>query len=47
MTRGGVALPWKAVAEQKVFFNTSGGPRAHDHSGREDDSVAAEFPNFS
>jgi hypothetical protein len=33
MTKGRAAFPWRAVAEQKAFFMTFGGPNAHDHSG--------------
>jgi hypothetical protein len=36
MTMGRVALPLSVVAEQKVFFITLGGPKAHDCSGRDD-----------
>src|ERR1700733_12668068 len=34
MTKGRAALPASVVAEQKVFFITLGGPKAHDSSGR-------------
>jgi hypothetical protein len=30
MTKGKAALPWRAVAEQKPFFITLGGPLAHN-----------------
>ena len=36
MTKGRAALPLTVVAEQKLFFITLGGPKAHDFSGRED-----------
>ena len=36
MTKGRAALPLIVVAEQKVFFITLGGPKAHDFSGRDD-----------
>jgi hypothetical protein len=35
MTKGRAALPWSVVAEQKLFFITLGGPKAHDFSGRD------------
>jgi hypothetical protein len=34
MTKGRAALPLSVVAEQKLFFITLGGPKAHDFSGR-------------
>jgi hypothetical protein len=34
MTNGRVAFPWRAVAEWKPFFITSGGQQAHDSYGR-------------
>jgi hypothetical protein len=36
MTKGRAALPLSVVAEQKLFFITLGGPKAHDSSGRDD-----------
>jgi hypothetical protein len=38
MTKGRAALPLSVVAEQKLFFITLGGPKAHDFSGRDDNS---------
>jgi hypothetical protein len=37
MTKGRAALPLSVVAEQKLFFITLGGPKAHDFSGRDDE----------
>src|SRR5277367_3313969 len=39
MTKGRVALPERVVAEEKRFFITLGGPKAHQNSGRDDNSV--------
>jgi hypothetical protein len=37
MTKGGRRFHgWRAVAGQKAFFISLGGPQAHDHSGRDD-----------
>ena len=36
MTKGMATLPWRAVAGQKAFFITLGGPQAHEHFGRDD-----------
>ena len=36
MTKGRAVLPLSVVAEQKLFFITLGGPKAHDFSGRDD-----------
>src|ERR1700689_10964 len=36
MTKGRAALPLSVVAEQKLFFITLGGPKAHNFSGPED-----------
>jgi hypothetical protein len=41
MTKGRVALPERVVAEEKPFFITLVGPKAHDSSGRDDNSVVA------
>jgi hypothetical protein len=37
MTKGRAALPLSVVAEQKLFFITLGGLKAHDFSGRDDE----------
>jgi hypothetical protein len=37
MTKDRVALPAKVFAEQDPFFIASGGPLAHDSSGRDDE----------
>jgi hypothetical protein len=47
MTKGRVVITWKVVAGPKAFFITLGGPQAHDHSGRDDDFVAAKISHFS
>jgi hypothetical protein len=39
MTKGRVVVQWKVVAGLEAFFITLGGPEAHDHSGRDDNSV--------
>ena len=39
MTKGRGTLPWRAVAGQKAIFIPLGGPKAHDHSGLDDNSV--------
>ena len=44
MTKGTAALPWRAVAGQKAFFITLGGPNAHDYSGRE--TILFEIEDF-
>src|SRR6202161_1288561 len=36
MTKGRAALPLSVVVEQRLFFITLGGPKAHDSSGRDD-----------
>jgi hypothetical protein len=36
MTKERAKAPWRAVAGQRAFFITLGGPQAHDHSGRDD-----------
>jgi hypothetical protein len=41
MTKGRAALPLSVVAEQKFFFITLGGPKAHDFSGRDDKGEGA------
>ena len=39
MTKGRAALPATVVAEQDPFFVALGRPKAHDSSGRDDNSV--------
>jgi hypothetical protein len=39
MTKGRAVLPATGVAEQDPFFIALGGPKAHDSSGRDDNSV--------
>jgi hypothetical protein len=39
MTKGRAALPASVVTEQDPFFIALGGPKAHDSSGRDDNSV--------
>jgi hypothetical protein len=46
MTKGRATLPWKVVAGQKALFITLGGPQAHDHSGRDDNSVWEHYASF-
>jgi hypothetical protein len=38
-----VVLPERVVAEEKRFFITLGGPKAHDSSGRDDKGRAVTF----
>jgi hypothetical protein len=40
MTKGRPELPATVVAEQDPLFIALGGPKAHDSSGRDDNSVA-------
>jgi hypothetical protein len=44
MTKGSATLPWRAVAGQKAFFISLGGPQAHDHAGRDDKSYLGSGP---
>ena len=47
MTKGRAALPLSVVAEQKLFFITLGGPKAHDFSGRDDKGEDCYGPRWS
>jgi hypothetical protein len=41
MTKVRAAFPWESGLGQKAFFITLGGPKAHDSSGRDDNSVGS------
>ena len=42
MTKGTATLSWRAVAGQKAFFITLGGPQAHDSSDQNDKFVSRQ-----
>jgi hypothetical protein len=46
MTKGRAALPLSVVVEQRLFFITLGGPKAHDSSGQDDKGEGGCGPEF-